>query len=675
MILACLCCLAGANAVALMNPPQDRVLLSDAKIPIVFTNRKDLKTPKVNESITPAKDVPLGYPHGPKTSEFVPPKKRLYGYTVDLRVSSRSKTNLFIAASQDSFPCTPNAPDRLISIYGKPTTTNFDSIYDRASDRLITITGGSPEFVPAKGGYEVAIQGSAKIELKPKYVQDHLGYFLWDKSKPLWPHPVAGWCSWMAHLQQVSQKDIEDASKFMAKNLLDYGYDVIQIDDGYQRASQSGEPPLKPGEKFSELWTEPNDRFPDGLPHLAKEIKSLGLTPGIWVGLFLPLGIKHNEGYVLGKDGKPYRGPWVNYAINGLDKPALEEAYVETIRTLKSQGWDYFKIDTLRHVLYDNYRKAPEYWKSRNQSMEQAFREIMKDIKSVAKDSYVLACWGTLPELAGVPDGCRIGEDVAPDFASIRRSAKYIAQFHHLNNVVWLNDPDYMCLRLPVAEAQTWVTLTALAGGHIMISDPVKDYDAARVDLLRRVGPPMPLRPGNISPAKPDPEFLALNVAKDKQEWTIVARTAWADEDSTKKSVSEFGLDPTQSYLAFDFWDSKFLGVVKKEFAFKSLKQGHCQAVSFRQLQSHPQILGTDRHIGQGVVDLDQVAWTNNTLSGSSLLGKDRAWTTYIHVPSGWKVGSVTAPGSTHQLAGKVLSLTFAPKSGKAKWSIKFNRA
>ena len=74
--------------------------------------------------------------------------------------------------------------------------------------------------------------------------------------------------------------------------------------------------------------------------------------------------------------GKPYRGPWVNFAMNGL-KPGASEAYFETIKELKKQGWNYFKIDTLRHVLYDNYRKNPFYWKSNEQSMEEAFRAVV----------------------------------------------------------------------------------------------------------------------------------------------------------------------------------------------------------------------------------------------------------------------------------------------------------
>jgi len=41
----------------------------------------------------------------------------------------------------------------------------------------------------------------------------------------------------------------------------------------------------------------------------------------------------------------------------------------------------------------------------------------------------------------------------------MRRTAKYVAQFHSLNNVLWRNDPDYMCLRVGVEPSKAWASL------------------------------------------------------------------------------------------------------------------------------------------------------------------------------------------------------------------------
>ncbi|HWA82310.1 MAG TPA: hypothetical protein VG820_02680, partial [Fimbriimonadaceae bacterium] len=330
-------------------------------------------------------------------------------------------------------------------------------------------------------------------------------------------------------------------------------------------------------------------------------------------------------------------------------------------------GWDYFKIDTLRHVLYDSYRQVPDYWKSRNESMEQAYRAIMAATMKAAGNSYVLACWGTLPELAGLPDGARIGEDVGPDFDSMRRSAKYIAQFQYLNNVVWRNDPDYMCFRVPIDQARTWATMAFLAGGHLMVSDPIADYDATHLDALRRVGPPIYSRPLNVVPHQPDPEFMTLDAEKGGDQWKIVARFAWQDLPAWNPPESLFGL--RKRYLAFDFWDEKFLGIVDTP-PFHALAKGNCQVICLRQAEGHPQVLGTNRHLSQGIVELDGVRWNGHTLSGRFNRGPGQPWSLYVHVPRGWKMTSASAPSVVD---GEVLKLTFPVGNGWMNWKVEFD--
>src|SRR5205807_10410132 len=141
------------------------------------------------------------------------------------------------------------------------------------------------------------------------------------------------------------EEDVLAAARFFSENLKDYGYNVVQIDDGYQRVKQFGQDSAG-HESFSSYWTKPNEKFPHGMGYLAQEIKKLGMTPGIWVGYYTPLGLRQIEGYVKDPDGKPHKGPWVSYAMNGLDAEARDEAYIGTIREFKKQGWDYFKIDT-----------------------------------------------------------------------------------------------------------------------------------------------------------------------------------------------------------------------------------------------------------------------------------------------------------------------------------------
>ncbi len=645
----------------------DGVLLMRATVQGATAIAKQTKIEYVDE---PAKPAFLGYPHGPKDAQFVPEgaKKR----TLVIQIASTSPVQTDVSASSDSFPCSDVVGGPLMSSFNNGTSLATNGVYDRTGDWLLTCDAATGAQPVGTGKYRLSAKnGPVTIRLRTDYYRNHLGYFLWDKTQPLWRQPVAGWCSWMAHLQVVIERDVRGAAEFFAANLKGYGYNVIQIDDGYQRVLQNLKTTID--EPFSNYWTKPNDKFPSGLRTLAADITKLGMTPGIWVGYYLPPGLKNEKAYVTDRNGKPWKGPWVGYAMNPLVPEALEEGYLASIRQLRRDGWRYFKIDTLRHVLYDSFRMNPEYWKARGESMETAFRTLLGETKKVVgRDTYLLACWGTMPELAGIPDGARIGEDVGPDVASMRRSAKYIAQFHALNNVVWRNDPDYMCLRVPVPQAQTWATLTAMAGGHVMVSDPIKDYDPSRVDILRRVGPPIFLRPGNVAPQPADPEFMTLAARKFGEAWTVVSRFGWTATPASDVKLDQLGLDGSAKYLAYDFWGDKFLGVVSGSAPFHALEEGSCQVVSFRPYLDRPQFLGSDRHLGQGAYEIEQIRWARGVLSGKFRSTPGRSWTLLFHVPDAWHItGSV---GGTLVDEGRVVRLRLPEADGVVDWGISFSR-
>lgn len=627
-----------------------------------------------------ASSVFLGYPHGPKTSEFVPEGTKREVYTIALAGGS---VVLKVNGSKEAYGVCLDSSVLRTAIGGADSTAN-NAVYDPKGDWLVEIPAGNGARVTSKGNgkFEVTAQGAGlRINFYRDYVRNHLGYFLWDQTKKQWPTPISGWCSWAAYGQKVNEREMKAASRFFSENLMEYGWNVIQMDDGFQRVPQNMPNGMSSDERPADLWSKANNQFPSGLENLAKSIKRDGMVPGIWVGLYLPLFSQVN-GYVFGPDGGPLKGPWVNYAVDGSRTSGADTAYVQTFRDLKQQGWEYFKVDTLRHVLYDNYRKAPDYWITRGVTMEEAFRQLFAAIRKET-GVYTLACWGVMPELAGLPDGCRIGEDVGADYQSMEMSARYIAQFHHLNNLIWRNDPDYMCLRVSPEESRTWLTLEAMEGGHLMVSDPTETYDEARLDMMRRVGPPMMTKSTSFptqaqretgSAAR---ELMTMNVQKDGFNWTVAARFGWKNGAAAKaESLETLGLDPQQKYVVFDFWKEEYLGEVTGQVQFATLQQGRCQVLCLRPVLDVPQIVGTNRHIGQGVVDLEGVSWKNGTLSGSYVVGKGRQFSLYVRVPKGWSLAESSAKSTAIKEGGdaSVLRLDFPEQSGAVKWSLRFNK-
>jgi alpha-galactosidase len=337
-------------------------------------------------------------------------------------------------------------------------------------------------------------------------------------------------------------------------------------------------------EPFDRLWVEADPaKFPSGLKSLANRINDLGLTPGIWIGMYLPLRPGF-EGYVTDDQGQPYRGPWVNYAADATVRAAVDEAYLRTITGLREQGWRYFKLDTLRHVLYDNYRLNEHFWKAKGTDSSHAFRSLFAEYrKAVGDDIYCLACWGTLPEIAGLPDGCRIGEDVGPNWKSIELVGKYVAQFNDLNNVVWRNDPDYMCFDMPIEQCRFWASLVALTCSQLMVSDKMHVYDEDRLEILRRIGPPLFGRPRVVAPVD-RPEIWTLQT----ETHMLVGRFAWTNLPARPLLLLELGLDSDADYFAWDFWKEEQLGTVRNSIQLEELPAKACQVISLSPADDRP---------------------------------------------------------------------------------------
>ncbi len=68
------------------------------------------------------------------------------------------------------------------------------------------------------------------------------------------------------------------------------------------------------------------------------------------------------------------------------------------------------------------------------------------------------------------------------------------------------------------------------------------------------------------------------------------------------------GLDPEAEYLLYDFWNERFLGRERYEYA-AVLPAHACQIISLRPFLGRPQLIGTDRHITMGAVELLDERW------------------------------------------------------------------
>jgi hypothetical protein len=138
---------------------------------------------------------------------------------------------------------------------------------------------------------------------------------------------------------------------------------------------------------------------------------------------------------------------------------------------------------------------------------------------------------------------------------------------------------------------------------------------------------------------------------------------------------SKMGLEANQSYLLFDFWNQKFLGKVQGQYAV-DLPPHACQVLSLRLASGHPQLVGTDRHVTVGAVELKDEKWDagRRQLSLKVSLVQDYPTTLTIYT-AGWSFKEAKATGADLQTSAEgetVRARLLSPKSGVVDVTLQF---
>ncbi|HEY3287433.1 MAG TPA: alpha-galactosidase [Gemmatimonadaceae bacterium] len=526
-----------------------------------------------------------------------------------------------------------------------------------ASARITPVAGGdSAAFELVADGYEITLR------FRPRFYQKHRGLAPYEPwAYRTWPRSVAGWTSWFAFKDRVTEADIQRTADVMAERLKPYGYDVLQIDDGFQRSPIS----------VPDNWLNTNAKFPSGLGGLQRYIAGKGLTAGLWTNTAFhdsAWAYAHPQYFVRDAAGKPSRGNWVGYVMDG--SPAtMRDLVLPVYAALKRQGWGYYKVDALRHLRYEGFNSHSAYFAQRTLDRVKVYRDFTQQIRTViGRDAFLLASWGPRPELVGIIDATRLGDD----------GFGYggFAQFNSFNNVVWRNDPDHIELSQP--DGRRAATLTSLTGSLLMLTDKPETYHGAALLTAQRTAPVLVTRPGQVydvdpsrtdrlwmvesevSGAGPRPfeadqrlqqTFYQTDIARPFERWTVLARTAGAP---TTIAMEELGLDTARVYVAFDYWNDQALGAIRSSLALEPVTGDAVQVVCLRERVDHPQLLSTNRHVTCGGADLQDVRWEGSALRGISSTVAGDALEIAVTEPPGWEAIAIESPDARAQLGERV---------------------
>lgn len=619
--------------------------------------------------------------------------------------------------------------------HGASRNLRNNAVYSRSGDWLLSFPEGV-RIEPKKQGsdasevYQLAASGNGiEIKFEPLYYKEHKGLEFFDpRSYKVRDESVSGWCSWWAYFRGVTQQSVDSIVEIWKKaGLKDYGYNYIQLDDGYQGQFDAGrdfgpkKPPYIGGRPTT--WIDwKTDKFPQGMEGYVNSVRSGGFKPAVWMGCFftdVETTRRHPEWFLKDSTGTPVMSPWVGYVMDSTNPEAADSLIRPAFKAFAEAGMEYVKIDQLRHMIYDGLNNHPQwspYSGARSPEVVRRYLEIARE--ELGDSAFILACWGVRPEAVGIADGCRIGGD---GYGPVT-----MQQYNSWNGIVWRNDPDHCDIlpkkrgvdtgnvskleKLESDRRQSIIrpALASIAGVALMLSDKPEVYaDPANLVGVKRSGPVLFSVSGQIydyDPVKTDElritdtgslrggkdqvkfdgdqfgevaEWWMNEFDKDFDHWQVLHRLNWTDHKTSatdkgeqRVEFADLGLDPDKRYGVFEFWSGKRICTDNSGFIAPALEAGGIQSFAIRELTGLPQFLSSSRHISQGAVEIEDLTWSRHTLSGECRLIEGDPYELRILVPAGY------APESGEKVdADGILRLQIIPDhTGIYKWEIKFSK-
>ncbi|HUU99019.1 MAG TPA: hypothetical protein VM487_25075 [Phycisphaerae bacterium] len=601
-------------------------------------------------------------------------------------------------------PARAGSEQAIVGQVGRPLLPGVNGLYDLHQDLMISWFGHKWEWKEAhlKPDENGDLTATMEVELgpktwivniKPHYYRTHLGYRYhqpWERRPNL--EPIAGWCTWEAYRREVSEAKVLEGADFFAGHLRAYGLEYIQIDDGFEKLPF----PADTEKTIADNWLEMKPEFPSGHAGVAKRIKERGFQPGIWTSSSV---YNHDwadaqpEFLLKDESGELLLGDWIRYILD-CTPAALEKHVAPYFRGLREAGYTYFKIDGIRHLLYDGLQEAVLRGLMTNDEAERRFRRFLEcGRREIGPDSYWLSSWGVLTQMVGLCDACRIAQDAMPNWAGMQMQIVESARWFFTHRILYLNDPDHVCARAPFEWSRSVLSLVSLTGQLFMLSDALHEYDERRIRVIQQCLPPLTTMTSETGPLNTDyaaftwTKLHSFAVVKEKQDvrkpytpepagdqeaynmagvwetldddhpfsslwavhldtgigrWCVAGRWASLPLRASKLEFANLALDPAREYLVFDFWKQEYLGRFAGELDCPELPLGHCQILGIRAALDRPQLLSSSRHVSQDAVSVKTQSWTDNelTLGLEGVCGTRETY--WVHVPPGFEFATVT---------------------------------
>lgn len=616
--------------------------------------------------------------------------------------SSAAKIRVTINAPKEWWNVRPErakGEQAILGQLGRPLLYGVNGIYIPEWDLLVSLHGVPFEweqaFVQEKdGNYTASLLAEMDgypwvILFRPHYFSEHLGY---RNHKPWKRRPkedaVCGWCSWEAYHSDVTLENVKEASDSLAA-LKPWGIQYMQLDDGYQQTQV----PLRKGADVGESWLNTNEKFPGGHTAIVEAMKAGGFLPAIWINATLTN--KENAESIgcclKDKDGELIKGDWIQYIMDCTPE-TLKRHVEKCYRELKEQGYQYFKIDSIRHLIYDGLEEAvrrglmtTEEARKRHTAYMQAARD------GIGEEVYLLSCWGVLSSSIGICDAMRVATDANPKWGAFSMQLRETARWFFAQRVLFTVDPDHVCVRAELPWVRMMLSLVSLSGGIMMVSDPPQTYDEARVELMKRTMPPLKVHTGEVGPVDyttpactlipktrqnenisyaiahekkgekyPFGSLWAIHMVESDRSWCVVQRCGVTPVEEIEESLENLALNPKRTYYAFDFWKQENWKIANGKLNMRSLELGDTQVVALTDITEKTiALLGSDRHVSCDAVSVvsEEMIETGYRLRLKGFTGLSVTYTLYAENAENIKVAMAENIAVKVQAEGHILKL------------------
>lgn len=462
------------------------------------------------------------------------------------------------------------------------------------------------------------------------------------------PRPArSGWNSWYCYRLTITEDIVLDNARVIRDKLSGLGLENIQIDHGWQHRDIVGK------------WVV-NDRFPHGLPWLAEQLKEMGFSLGLWTAVtqvseFAPLFQEHPEAMFQTPEGEPKvtveHWHWEPHGRTfTLDPthPVGEAFYREAGEAIRDSGCVYWKNDFQANllqteaVLHDREATTgvPIYLKG-----VRAYRE------GVGPGVAQMACNAALNPIAGLCDAAWTHADIGNPGGRwdwLRAFMRDHFSRYHVSGKFYWSDPDYLQVGQGTAqENRVRMAIMVFGGGPMFLSDRLPELPDEKIELIKQCLPGYgpAARPLDLLSCPEYPQVLHLPVTTAWGSWDLLGLFNLSEQPGqVAVNLAELGLSPGREVLVYDYFRRRLIGRVRPADGAELLLRVPLPATDVAVLrltpvEDRPFVIGTDLHLAQGAVELQQVRWDADelVLSGEATRPPGTSGHVYIHVPEAYE--------------------------------------